>query len=312
MTSLAASRASEPSDYDADSLINYDSEPSGASEPSDHDANPPIFHDREPSKVSEPSDDDAKLPIFWDLPASHRFYSPSTEGDLHTQLRDYIVKQGNPNHIRAASRIIFAINELASTSALGQGKMLFLRYPAWKMQSIHPIADLLWVASYEWTEDTRDEFLTVKPLERVRKMSATDAVNRQDVDTPVLPVFVFKNLDSICVPVDQARRLEEPPMPDRGAWICIGENNLHVGMVQDIVSMGIIVGPNSEMSTGPDVVSRRLDKSIEHHRAYLEETMVHGKDQILAVYQRLNKIVSSGSDSHLDTWGRATGLSSIN
>ncbi|KAL0261784.1 hypothetical protein SLS55_003216 [Diplodia seriata] len=237
-------------------------------------------------------------------------YKAQTEGDLDTQLGHYVFQREDFYKITPLpdfARLALAVNELAATT-LGMGKLYLLRGRHQRRldhTSPRPIPDLLFVPAYQWTEFTRDALFECNPLERLRKMIAK--MPDHAPGTLSLEVFVPETMQPV-LRVDQSIGMEGVHRPTKGAWICTRSDPCTAGMVDDVMKMGVIVGPNDVYTHKSGNVARRLVGSWKSHRTYLEERAVSGDDQIKSVYHWLQETSVNSDVSQVSVWDRVLEL----
>ncbi|KAL1648395.1 hypothetical protein SLS58_002148 [Diplodia intermedia] len=231
-------------------------------------------------------------------------YKAQTKGDLDTQLGRYVFLREDSytlTRLPDYARLALAVNELAAIT-LGMGKLYLLRGRHQKrldQTSPRPIPDLLFVPAYQWTEATRDALFDCNPLERLRKMIAK--MRDHASDTLTLEVFVPESTLPV-VRIDQSIGIEGVHRPTRGVWICTRAEPFTAGMVDDVMKMGAIVGPNDVYTHKSGMLAKRLVRLWKSHRTYLEQRAVPGDDQIKSVYHWLGEIPLSSDTTQMSFW----------
>ncbi|KAF4540153.1 uncharacterized protein LTHEOB_9627 [Lasiodiplodia theobromae] len=256
------------------------------------------------------SDSETPSLDFNALPPFHRVYNPKTEGNLQTQLGNYCIdnNRGGYSPLQDRVRLAFAVNELAATT-LGLGKLYLVNCGPRKQQMLnspHSIPDLLFVGSYKWTEEARDNFLRLKPAARLFQMTAS--LHNHHPAEPTLPVFIFQDYAVPYARPDVSLKLQSPPRPDKGVWIWTSEQPFKAGFVHDIAEMGIIHCPYDADGERLNCIIRRLDMACERHRAYLTSAAVGGDDQVVSVYQYLQTAAMFCSVLKMEMWGKIVGM----
>lgn len=151
-------------------------------------------------------------------------------------------------------------------------------------------------------QEARDNFLRCKPSVRVFQMTAS--LHDHHPAEPTLPIFTFQDSAVPYFRPDGSLKLQSPPRPDKGVWICTSVQPLKAGFVNDIAEMGIISCPHDEDGEPLNCIIRKLDMACESHRAYLTSAAVRGDDQVMSAYQWLHKAAMYCSVLQVEMWGK--------